>query len=500
MSTTLRWKVLTRLSREVGRPADLETVAFVAQPSTGIYSQFSLPLNRSYIPLALIPTATFYQALRSHLRGTGLEELASKSPRTTLPGLGDCAVSIQLRLYTPNILVMTITVVSAVTGLLEESFQNLVSLRAMSEGLRKYARIVAGIVDSGEHKRPSEGMNLRVVPAYHLSYDADQRGRRLDDLDVDYERRVVALLIGASEPDSLQPTLVSDILYENRELNAKDSRQLLLLNKQGLLLLADRKSRAGDARVRFSRNFDLIELVRVFQLFLEEFPQNRHGRENFVDYIYAQIRSFLMYPDAVLAQSYTNRLAWQLLVDSHRLVDQFDMIQANNSRIVEQIDQKQPLFAQVSDRWWKSPDFGSEFDIAALAMSKTLGRLTDSALRLSILEDLRESETSLAGKNHKAAVVMAGAAVEAMLLALLEQETSLPVNRLRNMGLHELVEAVRKEGLVSDEAMLDLLDNTLRQWRNFIHPGKALRTGVSLTEDHATIVATGAIALAKSLT
>jgi hypothetical protein len=132
-------------------------------------------------------------------------------------------------------------------------------------------------------------------------------------------------------------------------------------------------------------------------------------------------------------------------------------------------------------------------------MSKMLARVRDSDLRASILQDIREAETSLAGKNYKAAVVMAGAAVEAMLLAILEQDSSLAKNKLRGAGLHELIDFVRQESLVQDRALLDLLDNSLRQWRNFIHPGKSLRTGTTLTADHAKIVITAASALAKSL-
>jgi hypothetical protein len=343
-------------------------------------------------------------------------------------------------------------------------------------------------------------MSMRVTPGFHFAtalQDDDPIGR----VESEEGGYVVSLLIGAKNPQAVEAGLVSKILADNAELNVKDRDQLLLLNKQGIVLLSRAATEGAAARNTFERNFDLIELARVFQMFLEAFPGSRNGNQvDFVDYIYTRIRSFVEYPDAVLAHSFTNRLAWQLLVDAFSLKQQLQMITNNYRQIVADVDSKEHLFAQMSHSWWTAPDFSAAFDMAALAMSKALARLKDDTLRRSILEDLREAETSFASKNIKAAVVMAGAAVEAILLALLEQETTLPSASLRSKGFHELIEEVRKEGLVNDTAMLDLLDNSLRQWRNFIHPGKALRTGVTLTSDHAKIVVAAASGLARSLT
>jgi HEPN domain-containing protein len=60
------------------------------------------------------------------------------------------------------------------------------------------------------------------------------------------------------------------------------------------------------------------------------------------------------------------------------------------------------------------------------------------------MRDLKEAETSLTAKNFKAAVVMSGAAVESMLLALLEQETNLDRQPLMHMGLHEYIELAER--------------------------------------------------------
>jgi hypothetical protein len=103
------------------------------------------------------------------------------------------------------------------------------------------------------------------------------------------------------------------------------------------------------------------------------------------------------------------------------------------------------------------------------------------------MEDIREAEMCLAGNNTKAAIVMAGACVEAMMLALLEEETAESRSTLRSKSLRQYIALVREHSLVGDQGMLNVLDHSLREWRNYIHPGKVLRTGVDLTGDHAKI-------------
>lgn len=73
----------------------------------------------------------------------------------------------------------------------------------------------------------------------------------------------------------------------------------------------------------------------------------------------------------------------------------------------------------------------------------------------------------------------------------------MPAPQLRPKGLREYIALTRQHRLLADVAMLNMLDSGLRQWRNHIHPGKALRTGVLLIDGHAQIAVTAANALAR---
>jgi hypothetical protein len=498
MATSVSWKIFARLTRRVNRPDDLGTVAFHAQSSPGIYSQFSLPLTQAYVPLGLIPSATYFQVITSFFELRDNLGFAGKFPyQTNLGGLGACQLRMTVRLYSPNILAITVRVTGDNDLSLPDDLGELLSLRTIPPGVQDLVRRTVGIIDSGSHRKPNMDITLVSTVGFHLH--PVRKGSEIAGYTAANRSALTGLLLGVSQVDSMDGTLVDRILLQNHEMNVKNVDELLLVNKQGVVLLSASESRSRTTLGRFTRTLDLTEIARSFQFFLDDYPLNRHGQEDFADYIYSRIRAWLRHPDAILAKSYTNRLLWESLVTAFRLQEKLEMNESENYELAQALPGKQAFFAQISDRWWESPDFAAGFDASAFDSKKILSRMRDRDLRLSVLEDLREAETSLSGKNYKAAVVMAGASVEAMLLALLEQETSESPETLRKQGLHDYIDLVRRYTLISDRAMLDLLDNSLREWRNYVHPGKALRTGVNLTPHHAQIVVTAARALAASI-
>lgn len=288
-------------------------------------------------------------------------------------------------------------------------------------------------------------------------------------------------------------------MAENVELNKKVSDELLLLNKQGQLFLTLPGELAVPGAQRFDLMLDLIEIGRVFQLFLDNFSHIRLDQEDFGDYIFAQIEGWIRRPAAIFAASYTSQLAWEMIVRAFRLAEKLSLTVDSNPGLMSGIEEKRVFFAQATDHWWERPEFAAAFDSAKFRATRTLARVSNTDLRFRIITYLREAEMSLAGRNYNAAVVMSGSAVEAMLLAVLEHDTSLSSRTLRNQGLKAYIQLARTHSLVQDTALLDILDNSLREWRNFVHPGKALRTGVNLTEGHARIVVTAANELANVL-
>lgn len=234
-------------------------------------------------------------------------------------------------------------------------------------------------------------------------------------------------------------------MAENVELNRKESDELLLLNKQGQVFLTLPGEFGVPGVERFDLMLDLIEIGRVFQLFLDNFSHIRLDQEDFADYIFAQMEGWIRRPAAIFAASYTSQLAWEMIVRAFRLAEKLSLTIDSNPGLMSDIEEKRVFFAQATDHWWERPEFAAAFDSAKFRATRTLTRVRDTDLRFRIITYLREAEMSLAGRNYNAAVVMSGSAVEAMLLAVLEQDTSLNPRTLRNQGLKDYIQLARTQ-------------------------------------------------------
>jgi hypothetical protein len=304
------------------------------------------------------------------------------------------------------------------------------------------------------------------------------------------------LLLGIRKVQGIDPSLVAAPLKTNKELNKKASDEQLLLNKQGTLYLTANDSPHQTYTDRFTRMTNLAELGYVFQVFLSEYRRIRLITEDFGDYIFTRIREWLDHPAAVFATSYSNRLAWEVIAGEFQLQDKLALILGNQA-IVEAVSVKQPALESIADSWWEKRDFARVFDNATANSQQVLGRIKDPLLRDSILLDMREAQRAYESKSFKSAVVMSGSAVEAMALALLQQETA--ETGLNNKALHDYLGLVKTHNLIPDAALIEMLDNSLRQWRNLVHPGKVQRTGVSITSGHAEIAIAAMNAFANAL-
>lgn len=109
--------------------------------------------------------------------------------------------------------------------------------------------------------------------------------------------------------------------------------------------------------------------------------------------------------------------------------------------------------------------------------------ITDIDLRDSIRMDISTAEQSFRNGAWKASTVLAGSAIEALLLWRLKQEdpnnlhdkTTIDANQLDRLDLHHLIDASKAMGIIKPEtATLGLL---AKGFRNLIHPGRSTRLG-----------------------
>lgn len=107
--------------------------------------------------------------------------------------------------------------------------------------------------------------------------------------------------------------------------------------------------------------------------------------------------------------------------------------------------------------------------------------------RASLEADYRELSLALKGGAWKASHVLAGSIIEAILidyLIVVNYQKNGATNPL-NMSLAEAVSACRRENIISQKAAD--LSSVIRQYRNLIHPGRAVRLGEVPDENGAKV-------------
>ncbi len=142
-----------------------------------------------------------------------------------------------------------------------------------------------------------------------------------------------------------------------------------------------------------------------------------------------------------------------------------------------------------------------------------LSFVTDIDLRESIRRDIGAIERAIGNAEWKAANVLAGAAIEALLLWKLSELapavitsavgrlvgsgalSTPPSSDLEKWSLHPMIEVAREVGAIADEtcSAAHLCNN----FRNLIHPGRGLRLGVQCNRGTA-FSAVGALDLVVS--
>ena len=116
-----------------------------------------------------------------------------------------------------------------------------------------------------------------------------------------------------------------------------------------------------------------------------------------------------------------------------------------------------------------------------------LAFVTDGDLRTSIRLDISTATSAFRNREWKAATVLAGAALEALLLWRLQRNTELAVAKARDLKLTDRDKPIEEWALHSYISVADGLGAISKQtleaslqaksFRNLIHPGKSLRLG-----------------------
>ena len=305
----------------------------------------------------------------------------------------------------------------------------------------------------------------------------------------DYEKEIVGLLIGDSEIGSLSDRIVERITKQNERLNEKSSYEYILTNRGGLIYVVPSLGYISPHPDRFKRALELSELALLAASFLDFASEERRTSERLVYFLLSRIRNWIEAPNVVFPTSTTNQLHWKVLADSLSLHDRLVQWERENG---PESDEMRELWRQVPVDWWQIAGFADALDQLS-GQNSQLSFIKDNEMRLFVESDLMEARRCLSTGNNKAALVMAGASVEAILLALLEDNQPDDARRraLRKMVLSTLIEEACPDWRNStsppsnkriiSKNLAALLDTSCRPWRNVIHPGRTIRDNIEVT-------------------
>lgn len=483
----LRWKALHEFDSIQVIPR--ENIVFNFAPNPGVFSQFRLQPDHSYVPRVLQPTVVYHQAIRRLLkRRTGVDLGQARFPyRINVPKLAsDVSVTLQTRLYPPNILSITVVLSPVQFSMSTESLiriQDLQDLKPISDIVRWTIGLVETLTPN-----PSDGdHSFRSKPLVQLlpTLRSDQFREEIEQHFPEY----VGILIRNLHYDHMQPGIVERILEKNAVLNVKSTRELLLLDKQGLLFLSADTSpiHQRSAQKRLSKAFDLMELALVFSSYLDRFRSLRVQQEPLADFLLHKMSPLILNPDAVLAESVTNREMWHLLLKEFGLREKLAMATKDLSASFAQNRSYLELMVQG---WWKRDDLGAILsDRLAQLKGLQLAFIADDDLRNLIAADYEEAGRSLAARNYKSTILLSGSIVEALLTSVLLDSRIPGLSREKLLGsyvLADLIDAAQKADILSDKILVLHLDS-LRHYRNLIHPGVQIRKSVDPNESRARI-------------
>jgi hypothetical protein len=120
-------------------------------------------------------------------------------------------------------------------------------------------------------------------------------------------------------------------------------------------------------------------------------------------------------------------------------------------------------------------------------------------LRRALNADFQELQTAIKYGAWRAAHVLAGSIIEAILVDVLiyVDHHARTQKDPQKMALSELTAACRAEGIISEKAQNILA--AVKDYRNLIHPGRALRLGESVNADSANVASTLVSLIAREI-
>lgn len=140
-------------------------------------------------------------------------------------------------------------------------------------------------------------------------------------------------------------------------------------------------------------------------------------------------------------------------------------------------------------------DFFNEIGYDETFISK-FDTIKNENIRCIILRDIKECAIAIATSQVKSATILTGSIIEALLYAVLKEKginsyyikrkgNNVSIN-IEDMALNELLSVVEQEKLIDHNSFH--LSHYIRDYRNFIHPAKEIRSKDNITQENVLVI------------
>jgi len=308
-------------------------------------------------------------------------------------------------------------------------------------------------------------------------------------------REAASLLVGAPNAAELGQHVVDSLSSLNEPLNQKAEAELLLMNQQGALYLLPTAGYVSPHQSRFEKLADMAVVALYAQEFLADSARYSSRYPVFSRLIGQRLSEIVTSPALAFRSSYSNRLAWENLSNSHALRDHLAAWDSSSPTFTGKATSTP---ASLTGKWWETHELPQLLEDSNSSIPSPLSFIQSAELREFVTSDWQESKRCLVSGNYRASVVMAGAAVEGLLLAtLIDDRGAASASAAYQLGLQQLIEECcpgfndrSQQNNTSVHRLIgvataNMINSACRPWRNFIHPGVTMRTAADASVEMA---------------
>ena len=422
---SLKWKIVKVLDTNSLYYKD--NIIFNASPNPGLYNQFGLPLDLSYVPQILTPTIIFHRTIKENLTKIGIEIDDKKFPyNICIPYLNSkVLLNIKIRLFQPNILSLTVTVSnlpSTLDALKLIEYQKINQFNPIQDIIQWTIKMATTL-----NHRDLNSLNTlgyKHAPVMHL--EGICLPEEFQDHIQNNSSKYVGILIRNNNYETMDDKIQELVRKKNSEHNLKSYLELYLIDKQGILYLKPIETKSDETikSKLFYKSNDLYEIAFVFAEYLSNYLSFRAHNEDLADFFLYKIRSWIEEPERVFRHSVVQKNIWKLLIIELGLKESIQAILKPS--ILNVLENKSGYFDHHLIDWWNEIDFAYLLTKQIEeAKGFRLDFLGNEELKRLIIEDYAEARRSLQGGNYKATILICGSIAEAILTAVIEKKKQL---------------------------------------------------------------------------